>query len=98
MSISIKKIANMSRINLTPMQEIQSHEKLEEMILYINIINSVDKKLSQDFDLNIYKNRNIFRKDISFNLDTKVNSTIKKNAPEFLENLFVVPLLVKREK
>ena len=97
MSISIRRISNISRINLTPEQEIQSQKKIEEIIAYTEILNSANK-VDKDFNINIYKNINTFRDDINKNFDLETNSIIKKNSPEFLENLFVVPLLVKREK
>lgn len=94
MSIPVKKISNISRINLTFEEEIRCEKKIEEIINYSKILNFANIN-----DLNIknynFNNFNIFRKDSPKFYDENCHNIIKKNAPNFLENLFVVPLLVK---
>lgn len=93
-SIPIDKISLISRINLDELEKGIVSEKLEQVVEYVEMLNKFHDKSINQSECN--SKQNVFRADdikIASNYEKEI---IIKNAPLSMENLFVVPLLVKR--
>ena len=97
MFIDIDKIANISKISLTNEERIRIKKKIEDIMEYVKIINQycIDNNLN-DMQLNKSNQINIMREDVQIQSSDQEKEIILKNAPNKIENLFSVPLLVKR--
>ena len=86
------KIAKLSRIKIEEVEIDEFSKQLNAILNWVDLLNEVDTSKVEPLN-NVSMSSLILRKDIEIKVDNSKN--ILSNAPEKLENYFVVPKVIE---
>jgi aspartyl-tRNA(Asn)/glutamyl-tRNA(Gln) amidotransferase subunit C len=89
---TIQKMAHLSRLELTPAEEIVLAAEAEKILDWMNQLNEIDTSDVEPL-LHMHSNSNVFREDIAKHTITKEEGLF--NAPQKIKDYFTVPKVIE---